>query len=61
MLYTFPPNKSCAYLLNVDPSDLVFLKTYNIDFDDIIIIFIDRNGRLLEIKDKVNLILLINK
>ena len=61
MLYTFPPNKSWAYLLNVDPSDLVFLKTYNIDFDDIIITFIDRNGRLLEIKDKVNLILLINK
>ena len=30
VLYTFIPNKSYAYLLNVEPSNLVFLKTYNI-------------------------------
>ena len=60
-LYTFTPNKSYAYLLNVEPSNLVFLKTYNTEFDEIIIIFIDQNGRPLEIKDKVNLTLLINK
>ena len=28
-LYTFTPNKSYADLLNVEPSNLVFLKTYN--------------------------------
>ena len=28
-LYTFTPNKSDADLLNVEPSNLVFLKTYN--------------------------------
>ena len=28
-LYTFTPNKSCTYLLNVEPTILVFLKTYN--------------------------------
>ena len=27
-------NKSYAYLLNVKPSHLVFLKTYNTEFDD---------------------------
>ena len=27
VLYTFTPNKSHAYLLNVEPSNLVFLKT----------------------------------
>ena len=27
VLYTFTPNKSYAYLLNVEPSYLVFLKT----------------------------------
>ena len=27
ILYTFTPNKSHAYLLNVEPSNLVFLKT----------------------------------
>ena len=55
-LYTFTRNKSYAYLLNVKPSNLVFLKTYNTDFD-IIITFTDQNGRPLEIEDKVNLIL----
>ena len=28
-------NKSYAYLLKVEPSNLVFLKTYNSDFDEI--------------------------
>ena len=32
------PNKSYAYLLNVEPSNLVFLKTCNTEFDEIIII-----------------------
>ena len=61
VLYTFTPNKSYAYLLNIEPSNLVFLKTYNTDFDEIIITFRDQNRRLLEIEDKVNLTLLINK
>ena len=55
------PNKSYAYLLNVEPSNLVFLKTYNTEFDEIIIIFMDQNGRLLEIEGKVNLTLLLRK
>ena len=58
---TFMPNKSNAYLLNVEPSNLVFLKTYNTEFDETIIKFTDQNGRLLEIEDKVNLTLLVNK
>ena len=59
VLCTFTPNKSYAYLLNVEPSNLVFLKTYNTEFDEITIIFMDQNGRPLE--DNVNLTLLINK
>ena len=55
------PNMSYAYLLNLEPSHLVFLKTYNTEFDDIIITFTDQNGRPLEIEDKVHLILRINK
>ena len=34
VLYNFMPNKSYACLLNVKPSHLVFLKTYNTEFDD---------------------------
>ena len=39
---------------NVEPSKLVFSKTCNTEFDEIIIIFMDPNGRPL-----VNLTLLI--
>ena len=39
----------------------MIIKCYNTKFDEIIIIFADQNGRPLEIEDKVNLILLINK
>ena len=61
VLYLFTPNKSYAYLLNVDPSNLVYLKTYNTKFNEIIITFTDQNGTPLEIEDKVSLTLLINK
>ena len=33
VLYAFTLNKSYAYLLNVEPSNLVFLKTYKTEFD----------------------------
>ena len=36
VLYTFTSNKSYAYLLNVEPSNFLFLKTYNAEFDEII-------------------------
>ena len=55
MSYTFTPNKSYGYLLNVKPNNLVFLKTYKTDFEDITISFTDQNGWPLEI----NLTLLI--
>ena len=61
VVYTFTPSKSYAYLLNVKPSNLVFLKTYNTVFDKIIIICTDQNGRPLKIENKVNLTLPINK
>ena len=51
VLHNFTPNKSYAYLLNVEPSNLVFLKTYNTEFNEIIMTFMDQNGRLLEIED----------
>ena len=40
--------------------DNVQLKTYNTEFDDNTL-FTNQNGRLLEIEDKVNFTLLINK
>ena len=55
------PNKCYVYLLNVESSNLMFLKTYNTNFDAIIITFTDQNCRPLEIEDKFNLILFSNK
>ena len=48
-------------MLNVEPSNLVYFKTYNTEFDKVITKFADRNDRPLEIEDKVNLTLLIKK
>ena len=39
VLHTFTPNESYAYLLNVESSNLVFLKTYNTEFAEVIIKF----------------------
>ena len=61
VLYTFTPNKSYAYLLNIEPSNLMFFKTYNTEFDDINIISMGQNGSLLVIEDEFDLSLLINK
>ena len=56
----FVLNNFFVYLLNVEPSNLVFLKTCNTEFDEIIT-FTDQNGRQLEIEGKVNLTLFIDK
>ena len=61
VLYTFTPNKFYAQLLNVESSNFVFLKIYNIVFGETIITFTDQNRRPLEIEGKFNLTLLINK
>ena len=39
----------------------MFLKTYNTEFDEIMVTSTDQNGRSLGIEDRVNLTLLINK
>ena len=58
----FTSDKSYVYLQqNVEPSNLVFSKTYNTEFDEIIITFAYQNGGPLETEDKSNLTLLINK
>ena len=61
MIFNFTRNKSYGYLLNVEPSNLVFLKTYNTEFHKIIITFTGQSGGSLEIEDKFNLTLLLNK
>ena len=45
----------------MNQSKLLFQEFCNTEFDDIKITFNDQNGRPLELEDKVNLTLLINK
>ena len=61
VLCTLTLNKFYTYLLNVEPRNLVFLKTWNTEFDEIIIKFTYQKGRTLELEEKINLALLINK
>ena len=45
VLYIFTYNKSYAHLLNIEPSNVVFLKIFNTEFDGIIITFTGENSR----------------
>ena len=55
VLYTFVPNKPFGGLLEISPSNDIFLKTFNLEYDEIIVWFTDKNSQPLGIEDKINL------
>ena len=55
VLYTFVPNKLFGSLLEMSPTNHIFLKTFNSEYDETIVWFTDRNSQPLEIEDRVNL------
>ena len=59
VLYTFVPNKSFDSLLVISPSNHIFLKTFNSEYDEIIVWFTDQNSKPLEIEDRINLTMII--
>ena len=59
VLYIFVPNKSFGSLLFVSPSDHIFLKTFNSEYDEIIVWFTNQNSQPLEIEDRINLAMVI--
>ena len=59
VLYTFVPNKSFGSLLDISPSNHIFLKTFNSEYDEIIVWFTDQNTKSLEIEDRINLTIVI--
>ena len=61
MLYTFVPNKSFGQLLDISPENFIFLKTFDSEFSYIEEWVTDQNSNPLEIEDKINIILVINK
>ena len=59
VLYTFVPNKSFGSLLDISPSNHIFLKTFNSEYDEIVVWFTDQNSKPLEIDDRINLTMVI--
>ena len=59
ILFTFVPNKSFGSLLEISPTNHVFLKTFNSEFQEVKIWFTDETSKPLELEDKINITLII--
>ena len=57
VLYTFNPNKLFGSLLENSPTNHIFLKTFNSEYDEIIVWFTDQNSQPLETKGRINLVI----
>ena len=59
VLYTFFPHKPFGGLLEIYPTNHIFLKSFNSEFQTIEVWFTDQNSQTLEIEDRINLTLVI--
>ena len=59
VLYTFVPNKQFGSLLEIYPTNHIFLKTFNLEYEEIKVWFPDQKGQPLEIEDRINLKMVI--
>ena len=59
ILYAFVPNKTFGSLLEISPTNHVFLKTFNSEFQEIKIWLTDQTSAPLELEDKINVTLII--
>ena len=55
VLYIYVPNKLFGNLLEISPTNHIFLKAFNSEFQTIKVWFTDQNSQLLEIEAKINL------
>ena len=59
ILYTFIPNKPFGSVLEISPTNHIFLKRFNSEFQEIKVCFTDQTSKPLEVEDKINLTLII--
>ena len=59
ILYTFVANKTFGSLLEISPTNQVFFKTFNSEFQEVKIWFTDQTSKPLELEDKINITLII--
>ena len=59
ILYTFVPNKTFGILLEISPTNHIFLKTFGSEFQEIKIWFTDQTSKPLEVEGRLNVTLAI--
>ena len=59
VLFSFEPNKQFEQLLNISPHAFTMMNTVNTEFSSVELWFTDQSSKALEIKDNVNLTLII--
>ena len=59
VLYNFVPHKSFGSLLDISPSNHIYLKTFNSEYDEIVVWLTDQNSKPLETEDRINLTIVI--
>ena len=57
--YTFVRNRPIGSLLEISPTNNIFLKTFNSEFQEIKVWFTDQNSNPLEVEDEIKLTILI--
>ena len=55
ILYTFLPNKPFGTLLDIFPTNYIFLKTLNSEYNETEVWFTDQNIQPQEIENRINL------
>ena len=59
VLYTFVSNKPFGSLLEISPTNHIFLKTFKLEYSEIKVWFTDQNSKPLEMEDRINLTMMI--
>ena len=54
VLYKFVSNKPFGSLLEISPTNRIFLKTLNAEYNEIKVWFTDQTSQPLEIEDRIN-------
>ena len=59
ILYTSAPRKPFGSLLEILPTNNIFLKTFNSEFQETKIWFTNQTSKPLEVEDKINVTLIV--
>ena len=59
VLYMFVPSKPFGSLLEISPTNHIFLKAFNSEYDEIIAWFTNQNSQPLEIEDRIDLTMVV--